>query len=67
MEIYETSEQRMMIKFLVKFGKNSQEINERLNTVNGDSVFKRHLFLSGLNLLVGAVKTAMIMQDQDAL
>lgn len=41
MEIDEQMEQRLNIKFLVKLGKNSQEIHEMLRAAYGDNALKK--------------------------
>lgn len=64
MEIDEKSEQRVIIKFLVKLGKNSLEINKMLNAVYGDYALKN---TCRLNVSTGAVKVAKVMQSHDAL
>lgn len=49
MGIDEQSGQRMMIEFLMKLGKKSQEINEMLSTVYGDNALKKTSFFKWIN------------------
>lgn len=58
MKINKLTKQRVIIKFLVKLGKTSQEINEMFMEIMS---LKIHLLLSGLSVLTRAVKTSNTM------
>lgn len=63
MEINEQSERVI----LMKFGKNSQEINKMLKLFVKTTHLRRHPFLSRYNVSTWAMTTAKIMQGQDIL